>query len=293
MSNTWLNIILAFCAFTGAALSFVDQIPTRPWYNFIRTIKFKIGTLAFATILGVWATIQKDNLAEANTLREKETAQQEQVHRDTLNQQRTDSSTTMIIQTFTKSLIEYGLKYDTAQKAIEKIVQDSLRRTTNIDIHHGPDPTFGLCPQYGIKIDKQSHNKILIKFTYCYQNAPAQIQLYVSLIGADSTQFHLIDRKYNLFGNSNFDFTSGEEFFTKHLVQDTLPSTRYLFHIIGTYRSHDLAKPFPPIDFIYMYDWKHGMSVPLHPLDKVIKKMFAQLDTAQIKILPLPKIYTP
>jgi hypothetical protein len=125
---------------------------------------------------------------KAENKKEYEAAEQQR-SRDSIIQFKTDSIARETIAFLTEELRKNGLKYDSAQKTIERLVTDSaIRNTTYIS---SEDPIVDVCIPDGLIIRRQDYELYLYNFIVklCVTGAGARdIQLFATVILSDSVQ---------------------------------------------------------------------------------------------------------
>jgi len=93
---------------------------------------------------------------------------QSQRIKDSLTLVENDIRSEKIIKTFSESLAKYGLKYDSTQKVIEKLVKDS----SNVTIVNANEPDFDFCiedskKEPGIKFIRQTSDSYVFLVSFC------------------------------------------------------------------------------------------------------------------------------
>ncbi|HQT24014.1 MAG: hypothetical protein B7X86_14285 [Sphingobacteriales bacterium 17-39-43] len=150
MTNTFLNIIIGLCGLALAALPYLNKLSSinlfrRVKYKWVletvRTTRFKVSVTFLAGLLGIWATIEKDKLADrerANDIAQdkKNQAQRKVQHERDLKQLSEDN-----LKNFGSGLAKYYLKYDSVSKEIKSVVRDSSK--TKIVEANRPELTIG------------------------------------------------------------------------------------------------------------------------------------------------------
>ena len=221
--------------------------------NFTKLGWFLISCCVVTTICTIIFFILTDREEEKGKLILSTQLQQ----RDSIHQQKiieAGKSYTAKLDSSNKNTIEalakYGLKYDTAQKRIEKLVSDSSKR--NITIIQGNDPVFGICSDKGIRIQEKHGDTLDLVFSYCYKYSPANLKLSLYTVGAIGGQFILIGKMNNYFSKKNGLEIDGA-FEDQLTVINGSKSSKLFFYITGTYTKQGNSKVIN-IDEVYSYD---------------------------------------
>ncbi|MFN4249294.1 MAG: hypothetical protein ACK4EY_16320 [Flavipsychrobacter sp.] len=165
-------------------------------------------------------------------------------NRDSVNSRKLDSSNRNTV----KLLAEYGLKVDSANKVLVKVIRDSSKRVVIENI----DPVLSVCD---IHLTGNVLDTITIKITFCSNDASSSdYKILTHIIATDSftnnSKLVYISRKYflepvsRISSNNNFynlfDFYNRSEF-----------SLLY-FYVTGTYSNGDNSKQYSINDVYYI-----------------------------------------
>jgi hypothetical protein len=244
--------------------------------NFTKLGWFLISCCIVTTICTVIFFILTDSEEEKSKL----TLSTQLQVRDSLHQQRiieAGKSYTEKLDSSNKNTIEalakYGLKYDTAQKKIEKLVSDSSKR--NITIIQGNDPIFGLCSDNGIRIKEKHGDTLDLIFSYCYKYSPANLTLSLYTVGVIGGQFILIGKMNNYFSKKNgFEIDGGFE--DQLTVLNGSKSSKLYFYLTGSYTKKGNGKIIV-IDEVNGYDLNVNESG--FPSDKIKENIKSFVNT--------------
>ncbi len=114
------------------------------------------GVVSMLLIFIQYKMDENDKITKANK------ATEQQNKRDSIADIRLEKNRDQIITTFAESLAKYGLKYDSTQKVITKLILDSTKRTTTIINRN--EPAIDFCADNGVLlIDKKASNSSQIE----------------------------------------------------------------------------------------------------------------------------------
>ena len=150
------------------------------------------------------------------------------------------------------ALAEYGLKYDTAQKRIERLVSDSTKKNTIIV--QGNDPILGICTDKGIKLEKKLGDTLHFILTYCHKYSPANVKISLYALGEVGDKFKLISKTENYFSKASVLEVDGAFEIPTNVVNSTKSSTIF-FYVIRTFTKQGGDK-------IFNYDDVYSFSLP-------------------------------
>lgn len=279
MSNILINIVIGLSAAVIGVLAFANELSKFKYLKFLDSIKYKIIIFFITTIVGISATIKKDLNSENQLNNEKKIAKNEQLKKDSINRSDTEKSNRGLLKTFTETLIQYGLKYDSTEKKIAKIVKDSLNQVTNNN--YGTNPTLSISPNEGIKY-LNNINGDNFRFHFSNESATSKninISIYCCVIKiVDYTNFKK-DLKF-LFRDDQFKVNYQmikDQISTIHIntgfVADS--TSNYYFLVKGSYSNSDNSKIFY-LDQLYVFNFekkKYGGTT--EPINSVIRKILA------------------
>lgn len=187
---------------------------------------------------------------------------------DSLHQQRIIESGNKYINKLDSSdkntielLAKYGLKYDSSQNIIAKLIKDSTKR--NVTIVNGEDPVLMLCSGNGIKNAVFNGDTLSLNILLCSEKSTSKIkELNLTILSSNGTyttsknydlalirKSHKIQNKY-----SQIESNSSTEIETTYF--HVLNQNMIYLRITGEYTNFDNTKHFP-IDIIYGYDIKN------------------------------------
>jgi hypothetical protein len=184
-----------------------------------------------------------------------------------------EESNDRIIRSFTGSLAEYGLKYDSTQRRIEKLVKDSVKRS--VTVIEANNPTFSVvCSDEGITLKGSINDTLDFTIKSCYKYFPRDINIDLLIISAVNGQYHKYKvikdyfvRKTSLNEDGNFP---GRDIF---LANKGHANTFY-FYFTGKYTNREGTKMFP-LEEVYLYDLKaQHWGIPNQKLEEEIRTLF-------------------
>lgn len=184
---------------------------------------------------------------------------------DSLHQQRIINSGNKYINKLDSSdkntielLAKYGLKYDSSQNIIAKLIKDSTKR--NVTIVNGEDPVLMLCSGNGIKKAVFNGDTLILNILLCSEKSTSKIkQLQLTILSTNGTyltsnkyDFILIKKAHNIQNKySQIESNSSTEIETIYF--HVLNQNMIYVRMTGEYTNFDNSKQFP-IDIIYGYD---------------------------------------
>ena len=197
--------------------------------------------------------------------------------RDSIHQKRIDQANEKYIlklDSNNKNTIEllakYGLKYDSSQKVIAKLVQDSSKR--NITIINGDDPVLMFCSGSGIYDVIHRKDTLFFKIKLCSEKATSKIEeLKVTTLGSKSNYLDPDPNNFKLLGKDKiiqdkYSQVESNSISEIEINYSPVPYYSMIFvRIYGTYYNSDKSKKFT-IDVIYGYDIeykKFGAAMPI------------------------------
>ena len=158
-----LLVIISLLVFASGLISSTYDLRDKTKPHFFRSLTsagivviiITLGTIALTVAQFVYSDYKddKDDAKRDSIIRSDYARSVQQMRRDyvlstdSLKKQY-DTSTKDIV----RALAEYGLKYDTAQKRVEKLLKDSARN----NIYAGPEPELTMCPTTPLLLDSAS-----------------------------------------------------------------------------------------------------------------------------------------
>ena len=107
MSTQILNLIIALAAFFVVFIPFTGEA-FRKSNSFLKKITIRGWVIIVFSMLGGWAAIEKDQLAEDKGNLEKQVSQKEQITRDTIAERKRLESNKEIAKVFSDALGKWG-----------------------------------------------------------------------------------------------------------------------------------------------------------------------------------------
>ena len=183
-----------------------------------------------------------------------------------------DTSTRNIID----ALAKYGLKYDTAQQRIEKLVKDSANRKTTIILRD--NPIVRLCLDSGLVLKKATSDSLHYQFRICGRSASAILK--------EATIYSLLSRFEDAEGINNLEFGHSakilgnniglpkDEFLgqDQYIVGNRVQNFKTIFIvIIGTYTDSygKNPKPLNEVGMLIINSKKYGSLA--YPYDEQVR----------------------
>ncbi|HKB43048.1 MAG TPA: hypothetical protein VKC90_01615 [Chitinophagaceae bacterium] len=208
-------------------------------------------------LTAVFAYIQQKNQVKVETRAERKIelrdslAKVEQNKRDSIAEVKRQESNNQIVSSFGQGLAKYGLKYDSSQKIIEKLIKDSTKRT--ITILNRPDPYFDLCVDSGIILRGKQNDYYSFEMKYCSSNADSKdinFKIY-TVFGDKQNNLILIDVSQPLANNLKLQGNTVLPHGFKIRVSSLTKQIYFLLK--GKYFNSDKSKSFD-INVIYSYN---------------------------------------
>jgi len=136
------NAILGFLALIVLLLPFTGKVHDGRfrWFKGF-TIRGWIVLAAF--IASITVNYFKDLQADKDDIEKNRIVKIEKRQDDSIARKRNDESNAKIVTTFTDALAKHGLKYDSVEKIIQKLVKDSLRKETKVV--RSDEPNLDIC----------------------------------------------------------------------------------------------------------------------------------------------------
>ncbi len=109
---------------------------------------------------------------------------------------RVDSSRKVLFKDLSDALAKQNLRFDSAQKRIEKLVKDSTSRVTNY-IQEETQPQVSLClGDSSIKVEQIRVNGLMFRLRVCgYNNTAKKVRSIAYIVGAKQGQYYLLKKQ--------------------------------------------------------------------------------------------------
>jgi hypothetical protein len=147
-------LVISQLAVLAATLASAEGKPfdwRRRWF---RIVNVRGWVVIIGTLLSIYLSLRSSSIQEDRRLAEKAVDQRVFEKKDSIKtalmKREKEKSDSNLMSSFATGLAEYYLKYDTAQKRIEKLVKDSINTT----IITAAEPSLDICAD-GIKLIKQ------------------------------------------------------------------------------------------------------------------------------------------
>ena len=167
MKQYFFNTILAILGFLIVIVPFTGKVHDgrRKWF---KGFTYKGWIICIAFLLSVIVGYFKDLQADAEISNKDNQQKIDKRKDDSIARRRNDESNAKIVRTFTLALVHYGLKYDSAEEVIKKLVKDSSKRETKI--YYGNHPELEV---YNISIKKRTSDSLQFRITFITKQAAA------------------------------------------------------------------------------------------------------------------------
>ncbi|NHA06977.1 hypothetical protein G7092_24470 [Mucilaginibacter sp. HC2] len=166
------NLILAILAGTALIVPFTGKVhdARNKWY---RKFTFR-GWILFSAVVGsVIVTFLKDDHADRIEIAKNKLAETEKRKNDSIARKINNESNASIVTAFTNALAKHGLKYDSVEKVIQKLVKDSINKKTIIVSTIKPDIDINETRYLGYKNDSLSFSFQLV----CKEAAAEEVNI--------------------------------------------------------------------------------------------------------------------
>lgn len=239
----------------------IGKIRQRGWYTII--------AFGISVSLGV----DKDKQAKKDQSADKSRDSIQRLKNDSINHRFTEESNAKIVNTFATSLAKYGLKYDSAQMIIEKLVKDSSKRT--IQIIQRSNPKIEIT---SIKVDSIKNGNYFLKILLeCSSDAAYNIRLkcYTIYKYKNGNYVFIKGTFENIFNLGDEAIAGGiiTPFVTLH---PSLPIRDILIFVKGTYENQT-KQSFTYSDIVgYDFDFNVFGRMPDSTSKKIVKDLFAK-----------------
>jgi hypothetical protein len=202
--------------------------------------------------------LERDNINRNELRARDQDARNEQLNRDSINNEKLRLRDSIANSKVEKSknetisqLAKYGLKYDSSQKIIEKLVRDSSRKT----IIQPADPEFLLCIPNGITVKKYDPDSLIFTIRKCVEIAQCK--------KINITVYFVVD--VDSIANRNMKFLSKERLIESNgeMAANEMRASDFSYYIRnaprcymlyawvkGSFMNSDLSKSFD-IDRVY------------------------------------------
>jgi len=203
----------------------------------------KLGySLIVFCIITIICTILLFTTSEQEQKNTQKLLQTELKNRDSINQNKIDAANEKYIfkldssdKNTIKLLAQYGLKYDSSEKRIEKLVTDSANK--HITIINSEDPIFNLCD---VEVVNKNTDSITFKLIFCSRDATSyniDFKLdFFSKIGRGDEYFYIYRNLKILPPNTNIN---KDKFQSIEMGIKNFNTSAYFFHLRGTYKKFD------------------------------------------------------
>ena len=158
MGLSLYNIILGFLALFVLLVPFTGKVYDGR-YRAIKGLTIRGWLVAVAFLFSILFNYFKDRQVIKEDAKKSRIAEVEKERADSLAKERMNESNKMIINTFTHALATHGLKYDSVEKVIQKMIKDSSKKETNIIYGNHPELVVDKIELYDAN-DKSLHFKI-------------------------------------------------------------------------------------------------------------------------------------
>jgi hypothetical protein len=258
------NIILGLLTLLVLILPFIGKVHDGRHKGWLKGFTKRGWIVCIAFIATIIVNILKDLQNDRSELAKEATAKIQKKKDDSAFQKRSDATAATIVHSVTIALAQYGLKYDSDEKVIQKIVRDSSRRTIN-----KAQPNLVLS---SIIIKTIENNLYHFNLTILSQNAVSEhinVKQYIAVEEQSDT--------YLLNGPGDFFARDGgldaNQSFSYNVDLTCIKPKVFYFLILGSYKNDD-GKKFK-IGRIYSYDMSlNAFGYPLEPSYSKIKTFF-------------------
>jgi len=225
--------------------------------------------VAFGLTLGIFLVTEDEELEY-----KKGVAVADSVHRQQIidlqneNYRKLDSSANTTIE----ALAVYGLKYDTAQKRIEKLVKDSANN--KVQIINSPDPLFAV---EDIQIERKL-DTVWMKIAFTSFDASSyDLNVTLSSVSKDnSNRLHLLAKGFNPFSSNQNLPKDGIYLVNLFHVDDSPYPSEYFTLVTGTIKKSDGT--IIPIDQMYSKTHVAGFGNPYPAVERRIRNFIASVN---------------
>jgi hypothetical protein len=186
MTNTALNIVLGAAGAIVALLSFSEEMSKTKRLAFIHKLSFKIPVVVIMAVIGIWATIEKDNQVDQEKKYEKQTAMGEQKKHDSVNDVKQALRDTFYKKREDSLALDYKIHIDSSyskslkasNEALAKYnlkIIDSLNTVVNTINISSLDPQLSVAPAnvHSPIFISENNNSDLLKIQLVSANATA------------------------------------------------------------------------------------------------------------------------
>ena len=169
---------------------------------------------------------------------------------------------------YTEVLAKYGLKYDSSQNIIAKLVKDSTKKV--VTIINGEDPVLMLCSGIGIDDVYNRSDTLFLKINLCSDKSTSKvIELKVTTLGSMSDYRDISQNDFKLLGKDKIiqknSYIESNSISGIEMNYSPVPIFNMIYiRIYGSFSKVDNSKT-TLIDRIYGYDLKNrkfGTAMP-------------------------------
>jgi hypothetical protein len=161
------NVILGFLALAVLLLPFTGKVHDGR-FRWFKGFTKRGWVVLIAFVVSIVVNYLKDMQADKDEATRIEIAKVEKKKDDSISRKRNDESNSIIVNTFTDALAKHGLKYDSAEKVIQKLVKDSSKK--EIKYTYGNHPELAI---YNIELTKSTNDSLIFKVTFYTKQAAA------------------------------------------------------------------------------------------------------------------------
>ncbi|RZL54977.1 MAG: hypothetical protein EOO93_19605 [Pedobacter sp.] len=266
MKPSLYNLIIGFFALIVLIVPFFGKTydKRRKWFTKIRPKGWIIISAFIATVI---FTYLKDASVEDLEIQKEMIVQKEKKSSDSLSRIQNDESNTKTINTFTKALAVYGLKYDSTEKVIAKLVKDSSKTSTT---NNYTDPSLTIQIELVEKIDFNNRFQFT---TICNDATATSINLKCYYI-TEFTEKHMsgIRLGFRVIPKKS-ELPNGSAFKSDVILNESREVLKYYFFITGTYKSINDKTIF--MNRLYSYEVENKrFGMPYEPKHSRILELF-------------------
>ncbi len=259
------NVILGILTSIIVIIPFTGKVHDgrKRWHKRF-TFRGWVVVLVFTASIGV--NYYKDLQIDKDEAAKIKTAKKEKEHDDSVSRKLNDESNAKIVTSFTDALAKNGLKYDSAEKVIKKLVRDSAKKVVKI----GNEPNLMIS---AIRLLKSENNVYYFNNTITSQNATSEhiyIKQYI-VVEEKKDSLFLIQGPGDFFAKDG-SLDNNQPFSYNVNLTSNNPQVFY-FLFIGKYKDIDGRKL--KMNKIYTYDFKlNAFGFPLEPSYSRVRLFF-------------------
>ncbi|MET0464965.1 MAG: hypothetical protein ABW007_17505 [Chitinophagaceae bacterium] len=266
MSNSWVNVLLAFCTIGIAALPptgdlFTSNPRKRPTWRYWLLVLLTIGIFFLGLV--------KDNNAAVEQLDAQRKAKNDQDVRDSLALIRTDESNKRIVAAFADGLGKYQLRYDSSTNEVIRVIRDSAKRIISAP-EEEPSLLLDINP---VVLDSSTGNiRHFSLYLKSFKGNPDNVNVSVYVVKAFGNELSVLKRNPDV-GIANESLPEG--------MKTILPVELYAsngaivyFYVFGSYtnKKKTLKFPFSQVCFFDLTKGESGFLTSF--MDNKIREIF-------------------